>query len=91
MLAFEWNEEGDLRPGQDPAWEEGLQHQKRQCQARSEREKKTHMSASCRSGRSCAGIVDCAAAAARKGAAKNVLEEAMGGPAAWRTGPPPPC
>ena len=55
-----------------------------------EREK-THMSASCRSGRSCAGIVDCAAAAARKGAAKNVLEEAMGGPAAWRTGPPPPC
>jgi len=72
VLAFEWNEEGDLRPGQDPAWEEG-------------------MSASCRSGRSCAGIVDCAAAAARKGAAKNVLEEAMGGPAAWRTGPPPPC
>ena len=87
MLAFEWNEEGDLRPGQDPAWEEGLQHQ-RQCQGQ---RKKAHMSASCRSGSSCAGIVDCAAAAARKGAAKNVLEEAMGAPAAWRTGPPPPC
>ena len=24
-MAFEWKEEGDLRPGQDPAWEEGLQ------------------------------------------------------------------
>ena len=27
MLEVEWKEEGDLRPGQDPAWEEGLQHQ----------------------------------------------------------------
>ena len=27
MVDVEWKEEGDLRPGQDPAWEEGLQHQ----------------------------------------------------------------
>ena len=55
--------------------------------------KKTHMSVSWRlSGSSCAGIVDwAAAAAARKGAAKNVLEEGIGAPAAWRTGPPPAC
>ena len=26
MVELEWKEEGDLRPGQDPAWEEGLQH-----------------------------------------------------------------
>ena len=27
MVELEWKEEGDLRPGQDPAWEEGLQRQ----------------------------------------------------------------
>ena len=43
VLAFEWKEEGDLRPAcQDPAWEEGLQHQIRQWMSRW---KKTPMSA----------------------------------------------
>ena len=77
MVALEWKEEGDLRPGQDPAWEEGLQTREKVNVEKIREKKKTHMSASCRSGSSCAGIVDCCA---RKGAARKVLEEAIGGP-----------
>ena len=45
MVALEWKEEGDLRPGQDPAWEEGLQtREKVNVEKLGQKEKDSHVS-----------------------------------------------